>query len=66
MAKISEENHYVDTPEKREAAAIRFVIQSSAIEGIYVTEQDLADESILIPKASKTSSPAKKDRLDSV
>lgn len=54
VAKVIDVNPHLNTEAKRKAALIRFVIQSSAIEGIQVTEQDLSAE------WPKTSSPAKK------
>lgn len=41
MAKITKVNQHLNTPAKRNMAIDRFVIQSSAIEGIKVTDEGL-------------------------
>lgn len=58
MAKLSQVNPHLDTPEKREEQVNRFVIQSSAIEGIIVSEEMLK----LSAADPQTIAPAKKDR----
>jgi hypothetical protein len=59
MAKITKVNPHVNTAAKRNVATSRFVRQSSAIEGIEITQKDLVPPKS-VPKPAKTTSPRKK------
>jgi hypothetical protein len=59
MAKITKVNPHVNTAAKRNAATSRLVRQSSAIEGIEITQKDLVPPKSA-SKPARTTSPRKK------
>ena len=57
MAKVTKTNPHVKTAEQRVALVKKDVIESSAGEGIHLTQEDLEPKN-LIPKGSRTSKRA--------